>query len=171
MTKLYKFGGLVFAGCVTALTTIYIERIVDFVDPPPESKSPLILNQAGQTVVKYPNAVELVSHPNLHSWGKGESSAALATATREQVSKGLKLPIEMSAMRLDYQISDIAFGGQGRKRSANVDFAIRDEIKGKINCGPETFVFRDDKELSLQIQKKLNGIVFHSFMGGNLSCG
>ena len=146
------------------------ERGWDALFPPPDEPAS-VLTKAGRTIVTYSNDVELVARPNLRAWGNGQSAEALAAATRDQVADGLQLPAELAATQIHYRISDVGFGGQRRRQLARVEFAMMGGDRGEIRCGPVSLAFRDSRDLSQQIQRQLNDILFQSYTGDRLSCG
>lgn len=167
-------GSTMLAAVVTALVTPLGERLTDIVlpgDPPaPPAPGPVLaIPEGGRTTIVYPQDVELVAEPGLRAWGGGSGAEALATDTRPMVATALRIPAELAAARLDYQISNVSPGGQNRKRTARVDTRIATD-GAERKCGPETLAFRDSRDLADQIAARLNAIVFASFMGENLSC-
>jgi hypothetical protein len=148
------------------------DRTWDAIFPPAAqpAEAASVETRSGRTTVTYANDVELVARPNLRAWGSGRSAEALATATRDRVADGLQLPAELAATQIHYRISDVAFGAQG-KQTANVQFAMMERQRGEIRCGPVSLAFRDAGDLSRQVQRQLNAILFQSYTGGRLSCG
>ncbi|GMM93811.1 hypothetical protein [Qipengyuania sp. MTN3-11] len=169
-------AGVVTLAVLTGVATVFGERIGDMFMPASAGASSPGTSPAAEpggsiATVEYPNAMELTARPRVGAWGQGESARSLAADSLRRVTDGLKLPREMAATRIDYQIADVVPGGQGRKRTASLEILLEDDARGSARCGPETFAFRDSGDLAEQITDRLNAIVFESYMGEKMTCG